>query len=640
MNSKRIDVRINRFEKVENLVHFRIDFINILKIFIISFTAFYLIGNFVPFYEGDDASILGFASINLSEGKYDVTNNLLKETGSWDFVPRHWTKTIYNTMVPNIDIGFPTIGAIAYTLTGYYGLFYVVPILTTIFLITTDRIATNLFDRRVGLLALLFLASNFWILTFGANYMTDLPFSLIVIVGCFFFLKYLKKPTEKYLLLASILFTISAFVRINGIVLFLVEILIILSFFVYHVFLRNKYQEKTKNVSKNVGFTPLSINRSFKIVFSIIGPWSLFFLFLLSYNDYFFGDPLTMSLYVSESIDSKIYEQVIEESKKAGVPISPLLSEVEVVQEARSQGLTLSKDSSILKLSSDNFAGYFRAVLPFPLSHDIEFLERYDDLFGKYWIGFLTPILLAPIFLIAFKKNIKRMEITVFTVFLLSIILFYSTLSTAESQLERNISQRYSIPAFSLFSIMIGFLIVEIFYSGSSFSSLKHTKLLKLFKIIPVIFLLVFFLIAFFYAPLIQSILADDFKFNNPQDFVARYPIDTEGLTSKSIILDTQGYNTHEFGAIPLRSVRENLKPEQFDTNPVAQSLILSIKNLMNDNYDVYVFKDPSREVNKLYFRYLVEENDFILKEHSKTFCKFYLVENLNNTTKSDQVCV
>ena len=261
LNSKRIDVRINRFEKVENLIHFRIDFINILKIFIISFTAFYLIGSFIPFYEGDDASIFAFASINLSEGRYDVTNDLLKETGSWDFVPRHWTKTIYNTMVPNIDIGFPTIGAIAYTLTGYYGLFYLVPILTTIFLITTDRIATNLFDRRVGLLTLLFLASNFWILTFGANYMTDLPFSLIVIVGCFFFLKYLKKPTEKYLLLASILFTISAFVRLNGIVLFLVEILIILSFFVYHVFLRNKYQEKTKNVSKNVGFALPSINR-------------------------------------------------------------------------------------------------------------------------------------------------------------------------------------------------------------------------------------------------------------------------------------------------------------------------------------------------------------------------------------------
>jgi len=154
-----------------------------------------------------------------------------------------------------------------------------------------------------------------------------------------------------------------------------------------------------------------------------------------------------------------------------------------------------------------------------------------------------------------------------------------------------------------------------------------------------VIFLLVFFFIAFFYAPLIQSILADDYKFNNPQDFAARYPIDTEGLTSKSIILDTKGYNTHEFGAIPLRGVREDLKPEQFANHSVAQRLILSIKNLMKDNYDVYVFKDPSREVNKLYFKYLVEENDFILKDHSKTLCKFYLAENLN-ITKSDKVCV
>jgi len=448
---------------VESFLHIRIDFINILKIFIISFTAFYLIGNFVPFYEGDDSSVFGITTINLVDGKYSISNELLTQTGSWDFVPRHWTKTIYDTAVPTANIGLPAIGVITYTLSGYYGLFYIVPILTTIFLISTERISTNLFGRRVGLLTLLFLASNFWILRFGGQYMSDLPFTLIFIVGCFFFVKYLKKFNEKYLLLASGLFAVAALLRLIGVVFFLVEILIIISFFIYHIFLRNKLQEKTKNVSKNGDAVSLSINRSFKIVFSIVVPWSLFFLFLFSYNEYFFGDPLTFQLYVTPTIDYEILQAVIEKSKEEGIPIPPELSESEIIQEARSQGLTISDDSSTFSLNLENFMGYFRAVLPFPLSHDIEFLEENEDSLGKFWIGIITPFLLLSIFLISYKKNLKRTEITVFTVFMLSIILFYSTLSSSESQLDRNISQRYSIPAFSLFSIMIGFLIYEIF---------------------------------------------------------------------------------------------------------------------------------------------------------------------------------
>ena len=213
--------------------------------------------------------------------------------------------------------------------------------------------------------------------------MSDLPFSLIFIVGCFFFVKYLKKFNEKYLLLASGLFVGAALLRLIGVVFFFVEILIIISFFIYHIFLRNKLQEKTKNVSKNGDAVSLSINRSFKIVFSIVVPWSLFFLFLFSYNEYFFGDPLTFQLYVTQTIDYEILQRVIEKSKETGIAIAPHLSESEIVQEARSQGLTISDDSSKFSLNSENFMGYFRAVLPFPLSHNIEFLEGNEDLLGK-----------------------------------------------------------------------------------------------------------------------------------------------------------------------------------------------------------------------------------------------------------------
>jgi len=638
LNTKKKNDNVNQLEKIENFLHFRIDFINILKIFIISFTAFYLIGNFAPFYEGDDASVFAQTTINLSSGSYSITNQLLQETGSWDFVPRHWTKTIHDTAVPTANIGFPVISAIVYTITGYYGLFYIVPIITTIFLITTERIATNLFGRQVGLLTLLFLASSFWILRFGSQYMSDLPFSLFFIVGCFYFLKYFNKSSEKYLLLASGFFVISAFIRNLGTIFFLIEIFIILAFFIYHV-LRNNLN-KEKSIKQDVFLSTKSIKRSLKITFSIVGPWALFFLFLFSYNEYFFGNPLTMQLSVTQTIDYEILQVVIEKSKESGISIPPQLSESEIIQEARSEGVTINHESTEYSLNSENFMGYFRAVLPFPLSHDIDFLDRHENLLGKYWIGIITPILLISIFLISFKDNIKRREITIFTIFMLTIILLYSALPVAESQLDRNISQRYSIPAFSLFSMMIGFLIYEIFRSDSSFLSEKRRKLKKSFKIIVGIFLSVFFLLAFYFIPPTQAILDDDFNFNNPMDYHTKFPLDAEGLTSTSVVLDTHGYITQYYGAIPLRNIPAYIIPENFNNDSVAQGLIFKVEKLISSGYDVYVLKDPSRELDKLFFRFLAENNFFIFKDHSETFCKIYLVENLNNTNKSDQVCI
>ena len=70
--------------------------VDLSKIFIIIFISVYLIGNFIPFYEGFDAYIFGITAINLSEGSFSITNELLKETGEWTFVPRHWSKTISN----------------------------------------------------------------------------------------------------------------------------------------------------------------------------------------------------------------------------------------------------------------------------------------------------------------------------------------------------------------------------------------------------------------------------------------------------------------------------------------------------------------------------------------------------------------
>ena len=636
MSSNSKKEKIKPIEKVKNVIPTRIDFITISKILLISFTAFYLVGNFIPFYETDDASIFAFTSIQLSRGEYTITNELLEETGNWDFIPRHWTKTIYNTALPNIEVGYPIVGAISYIIAGNYGLFYINSIIATIFFIVADRIATNMFGRLVGLLTIIFLASSFWVIRFASFTMSDMLFVLVFIIGCFYFMKYLNQPAEKFLLLASAIFVMSAFIRIAGSVFFLVEIFVILSFITYNIFLKNKYIKNLENPNQ-ITIKHISLNRSLKIAFSIIVPWSIFFLFLFSYNDYYFGNPLTVKEFVTQSSDFNLLEEIEIESGKLGIPINPNQSASAIITEARERGLIVSKEHSIFLIEPENIMGYFRAVLPFPFSHDIEPIDRNEDLLGKYWIGFLTPVLLGSIFLVSYKKNIKRKEITVFTIFLLSIILLYAAVPPAEQQLERNSSQRYSIPAFTLFSMMIGLMIIEILKIKS-----VNTKILKVFlksfKILIIIFLIIFFIVAFYFTPPFQAISNGNFKFQNPEILSAKYPLDNEGLTSQSIIFDSKGHLTADRGVIPLRSLGPSFNPEYFETNSFSQELILQVKNLMSDGYDVFVHKEPGRPIDKLYFQYIVENHDLVLKSHSISFCKFYFSEN--SQTKSDEDCL
>ncbi len=631
MNSK------NTEEKIKNILHPRIDLINISKILIISFTAFYLLGNFIPFYESDDASIFAFTSIQLSRGEYTITNELLEETGNWSFIPRHWTKTIYNTALPDIELGFPTVGAIAYIVAGNNGLFYVNAIIATIFFIVADRISTNLFGRLVGLLTIIFLASNFWVIRFASFTMSDMLFVLVFIIGLFYFMKYLNQSSEKYLLLASVIFGVSAFIRIIGSVFFLVEIFVISSFVIYHVFLKNKYNKDSGDSNQKTKLKFITVNRSLKIVFSIIVPWSIFFLFLVSFNDYYFGNPLTVKEFVSQQSDFDFLEEIEVEYGKLGIPVNLNQPASMIITEAREQGILIKKTHSILTFEPENIMGYFRAVLPFPLSHDIEPLERNEDLLGKYWIGFLTPVLLGSIFLISYKKNIKRKEITVFTIFLLSIILLYAALPAAEGQLERNSSQRYSIPAFTLFSMMIGLMIIEILKT-KSINTKIFKAFLKSFKITLIVFLIIFFIVAFYFTPPFQAISNGNFKFQNPEVISEKYPLDNEGLTSQSILLDSKGHLTADRGVIPMRSVGSSILPEYYPVLAQSLEVIFKIKDLMTNGYEIFVNKEPDRPHDKIYFQYIVENHDLILKSYSKSFCKFYFPEN--SQSKSDEICL
>jgi len=78
--------------------------LNVIKIGIIVFTSFYLIGNFVPYYVGTDSFVYGASAVNLANGSWGISNELLQETGLLEFVPTQWVKTAQNKKNRKNDI--------------------------------------------------------------------------------------------------------------------------------------------------------------------------------------------------------------------------------------------------------------------------------------------------------------------------------------------------------------------------------------------------------------------------------------------------------------------------------------------------------------------------------------------------------
>ena len=138
--------------KNQNKISFAV---NISKILIISIVGLFLIGFFFPFYEyPNDSRGYGIHSIRLSNGEYAFTNELLESTGKWEFVPGSQIKTEHNSSIPDSMPGIASMGAVSYLIGGYFGLFYLGPIIMISILITSERIATKCFGKYVGLLTL------------------------------------------------------------------------------------------------------------------------------------------------------------------------------------------------------------------------------------------------------------------------------------------------------------------------------------------------------------------------------------------------------------------------------------------------------------------------------------------------------
>jgi len=606
--------------------------INIAKIAIIVFSSLYLIGNFDSYHEGRDSLVYALSAIELSNGSYQMSNVLFENSGKSEFVPNQWTKTTQSLYIPKANPGFPSLVALAYLVANDYGLFYLGPIFTIALLISSERIATKLFNDRVGFLALLFLSTNFMIFSIGTRLLTDTAFAFLIIWGIYYFLKFLKNNNNNAIILSSLFFVTASLIRVVGIIFLPLEIFLFIGYLIFYS-IRDKKEDKTSNGKFYNKFLRFVSRKNILLFFIfLIIPWVGFGIFWSSFNSYYFGDPFT-SYGDIWAVPTKISEFGVNKTLIYDSPIPMSIYEQQLAKESYDR-ITVS--SQRVLLIEDRFEvarGYFLYLLPsqFPWAQTV--LEPYEQDYGKDFLGIISILFLPTILILSIKTKYKRKETMVFLSAIIAIIGIFSIISIPDTVIGR-----YILPAIPFFSILFGYFIVKIFEIIPNVFVSKPI-LSKSIKSGFLVFLVIYFTFAFFISDPIQYAISDSFKFKNPEDYRIVYPLDREGISENSILVNYYGSRALEYDLIPFDGNIGNYflfySPEEY---PIGSVKLL--KTAINLGYDAYVLKNPNYIYEKEYYRFLLNQT-LVLKDFSKSFCKIELGINSSTgiTPEPDEIC-
>lgn len=551
--------------------------LNAGKITILIIVFLFLIGNVKPYYEAKDAHLYEIVAVNLSNGIYSDTNNLLQETKRSEFVGSNWIQTNQgDTAIPISGAGLAVIGTFFYVLGGHVGLLLLSPIFAILLLIFTERIATNLFGKYVGLLALLFLATSNLLYRNSILLQTEAVFSVFFILGTFFLIKSLKTKKNYQFFLASLFFMFTAFIRTNGIIFFPIEIGVLIGYFAISNYPRIRISKST-----------------LKTAVLILIPLIIFAGFYLAHNAYFYGDPFTN--YLSQLESNTSYETDVK---------------------------------SLVKFETQDFENareYSKYFLPyqFPAVFN-RTSENLENTLAEEWLGTLALLILSTILFVSLWKRKRRTELIVFAVLIAGNLWFFSSITT-ELRASVGVAARYMLPGFTLTSIIFGYLIIEFFRLNPQKNLIR-----KILKISGIIVLIGFFSVAFYFWPTMDGILNTGIDIANIEKFASRYPLDLEGLENNDVGLAANTDRIREYGVIPFIL---------YPPNVISSDSVILLKKILQDGYDVYVLKEPTTKYEKDSLRFLINEHGFMIKDHSKSFCKIVIDEE-GKFQKTDNICL
>ena len=565
-------------KKIENNI------IKIVKIGILVFVSFSVLGNFVPFFEGSNSYYYGIASILLVEKGATIPNPFLETYETNEFLVENWLRTNQNEMVPMSGHGLITLGGIFYFFGGYFGLYYLSPIFFIILLIVSERITTNLFGKYAGLIALILLSTSNLLFRNSIQFHTESLFCLMFILGAYFLIKFGRTNNSYLILLASVFFAISTTIRFSGLISFPIEFFI-LGVFIFNQYLTNK--KKKENNEKQI------IKKSFFSVGLALIPWVIFFLVFAYGNVSNFGEPVVIYGTLNESQD-KYFDS------------SPLsLIEFE-------------------KTDFENVLGYSKYLLPYIFVGVFNNVENnFEDTFGQNWIGVIPLIILGLILVSSYKTSNKKLEMFVIILLIIGTIWFYSSITSKEVTAS-GFTGRYILPAFLFSSLMFGFAAEQIF---SNVRKNNHYKS-KIFQFSLVVILVIFTGISYNFTPAVTMLEQNNY-FKNPFEYEREFPLKEDGISNDSIILSPAGARVQEYDLMSFRP--------SFTEEATLDSINL-LQDIMEEGYDVYTFKIPLSYGEKDIIQSLIDKHGLILKDHSETFCKVEF--SIDKNAISDENCI
>ena len=346
-------------------------------------------------------------------------------------------------------------------------------------------------------------------------------------------------------------------------------------------------------------------------------------IFFAGFNSYYFDDP-TISIYNRPDIPGK--DQSVTELK------------------------------NLFNVDLNRVEHYFNHFMPYPLNRVNGLIDDYDlvsqqvnDPFGNkilqivsdesekiggFHLGIISfIILLIGIIVSIYYKKVDK-EIIIFSAFIISIILFYSTLLLSWN---RQGSGRDVLPVMPLFYMMFSYLIIKIIQADTK-NKLKNNfpNIKKLIKIIVISSLIIFIPISFFYADYSQIIKKDGLNFKDPFALVEGFPISIIEEVPKNGILLTH-YHVHSALFEEITVFHATALGQSVD-DPKYQEMIQVMKDVINSGTDMYAFKHPVLESERDFQIELTTKNSFILKNFSDNFCA--LIIDDSGTKESDPVCL
>ena len=199
------------------------------------------------------------------------------------------------------------------------------------------------------------------------------------------------------------------------------------------------------------------------------------------------------------------------------------------------------------------------------------------------------------------------------------------------------------IPMMPFSFILFGFIIHKIWEINLKKVLMNRYKFISVsFKVSFVILVFILLSVSLLSSKPVEDIFNNTYTIENPQVFAEKYPPDREGLPENSVIVGDASRKAIAYNATIFFPYWGMGRYSETTPDTIPKEPIITLKKIMEQGYETYMFKGGASDRDVLYFRYLEAEHGIVLKDFSKTFCKLELVEknNISETeSQSDELC-